>query len=308
MDVVRSESFLSQEPNDPHHGTVQCNQRCASDADDSLLSLCRRTFTRRQYVTGLIPLSMLKLLGSLSSFLTLLKVPVSYAHTVKALMPLSSVVLSRIILKEHHSWRIYACLVPIILGVILASKTELEFNLSGLLAALASTALLSSQTIFSKKFMGKIDHLNLLLVCSRIAALMFLPLWFYSEGYGLLFGTTFEDLGISSFSANEIVLMLLAASLCNCVQTIAAFTFLSLVPPVTYSVANVSKRVVVITLSIVYFGQSATTLNVLGMASAISGVGLYNYVKIWENKQKAKFRLPTNTAGTSRPTDLNIWL
>ena len=58
------------------------------------------------------------------------------------------------------------------------------------------------------------------------------------------------------------MLQLLGASILNATQTVAAFTFLAVVDNVSYSVANVSKRVVVITLSIVYFGQKATVANV----------------------------------------------
>ena len=104
-----------------------------------------------RYQKALIPLSCLKLLASLATFTTLMKVPVSYAHTVKALMPLCAVTLSRIVLDEHHSWRMLCTLIPIVIGVIVSSATELEFNLPGLLAALASTLLLSTQSIFSKK-------------------------------------------------------------------------------------------------------------------------------------------------------------
>jgi solute carrier family 35 protein E1 len=104
-----------------------------------------------RYQTALIPISCLKLLASVATFTTLLKVPVSYAHTIKALMPLCSVVLSRIILDEHHSWKMLLTLVPIVVGVVVSSATEMEFNLSGLIAALTSMFLLSIQTIFSKK-------------------------------------------------------------------------------------------------------------------------------------------------------------
>ena len=64
------------------------------------------------------------------------------------------------------------------------------------------------------------------------------------------------------------MLQLLGASILNATQTVAAFTFLSLVPPVTYSIANVSKRMVIIALSMVYFGQSASLPNVSNKSSA----------------------------------------
>ena len=62
---------------------------------------CARTQPHaHRYRTALVPLSLLKLVASVSTFFTLLKVPVSYMHTFKALMPLCSVVMSRIVLGE----------------------------------------------------------------------------------------------------------------------------------------------------------------------------------------------------------------
>lgn len=52
-----------------------------------------------------------------------------------------------------------------------------------------------------------------------------------------------ETQGRGVWLGNRQMFELVAASVCNCFQTIVAFTFLSMVPPVTYSVVNVSKRV-----------------------------------------------------------------
>eukprot|EP00035_Acanthoeca_spectabilis_P025269 m.457645 g.457645 ORF g.457645 m.457645 type:complete len:353 (-) comp21313_c0_seq1:23-1081(-) len=259
----------------------------------------RRNFDSRTYQTALIPLSCLKLLASVATFTTLLKVPVSYAHTVKALMPLCSLTLSRIILHEHHSWQLLFTLIPIVAGVVVSSATELEFNLPGLTAALTSTFLLSSQTIFSKKAMLSVDHLNLLLITSQICMTLFAPYWLWTEGWALVFGSTLQELRLSHIDFHHVLLQMLGASIFNAVQTLAAFTFLSVVPPVTYSIANVTKRVAIIGFSIVYFGQSPTIANVAGMGITFFGVGLYQYVKIKESEEKKKTALPTTKARKS---------
>ena len=55
-----------------------------------------------------------------------------------------------------------------------------------------------------------------------------------------------------------------------------AFVLLSLVSPVTYSVASLIKRVFVIVIAIVWFGNSTTSIQAVGIALTFFGLYLYD--------------------------------
>ena len=76
-------------------------------------------------------------------------------------------------------------------------------------------------------------------------------------------------------------LMLPLNGLFNFGQNIAAFTVLSNVSPVSYSVATVTKRVVIIVTSLQVLHNPVTSYNVLGMAMAILGIAFYNKVSYY---------------------------
>ncbi|XP_008216833.1 solute carrier family 35 member E1 homolog [Nasonia vitripennis] len=240
------------------------------------------------YFKLIVPLALGKFLGNVLSHVSIWKVPVSYAHTVKATMPLFTVVLSRLILREHQTGKVYLSLVPIVAGVAIATLTELSFNFTGLFSALASTMAFSLQNIYSKKVLHDtgVHHLRLLLILGRLALFMFLPIWLVYDVRSLM---NDQVTGFTTDNSSRTITLLLIDGILNWLQNIVAFSVMSIVTPLTYAVASASKRIFVIAVTLFILGNPVTGTNVLGMVMAIGGVLCYNKAK-YDQRQIEKKR------------------
>ncbi|XP_054159863.1 tectonin beta-propeller repeat-containing protein 1-like [Oppia nitens] len=258
----------------------------------SLISRGKRepTLEWSYYVKIIIPLAFGKFFASVSSHISLWAVPVSYAHTVKASMPLFVVILSRVLLGEKQTTKVYLSLAPIVVGILIATITELEFNIIGLVSALFSIFVFSLQNIFSKQVMREtsLHHIRLLHVLARLALIMFIPIWFWHDFLDILYSES-----TTTLDGWIVALFLFIDGLANFLQNVIAFTVLSMVTPLTYSVCNASKRIAIITCSVIMLKNPVTPMNVLGMSFAIFGVFYYNKAKYDQmSEEKLKPILP----------------
>lgn len=247
----------------------------------------------------ILPLSFGKAFAAITAHVSIWKVPVSYSHTVKATMPVFTVILSRVILGETQSGEVYCSLIPIVGGVMIATATELSFDMVGLLSALLATFTFAVQNIFTKKALRdlQLNHLRLLLLMATIASAMLLPAWALYDLRRII---------LELESGKEDILWLLVIltinGFLNFAQNMVAFTVLSLVTPLSYAVASATKRILVITVSIMFLRNPVSLYNGVGMLAAIFGVFLYNKAKYDANCRKHE--LPTHTKHASHSNNV----
>ncbi|OUS45767.1 DMT family transporter: phosphate/phosphoenolpyruvate, partial [Ostreococcus tauri] len=234
------------------------------------------------------PLAVIHAVGNLLTNVSLGKVAVSFTHTIKASEPFFSVLLSALFLGDVPSLAVMAALLPVVGGVALASMTEVSFCWAGFLAALGSNITFQSRNVLSKKMMGMsvikgaIDNINLFSVITMLSCLVALPVAIGVEG------VRFTPAAIAATGANvaELSKSLLVAGFCFQMYQQISYMILSRVSPVTHSVGNCMKRVTVIVVTLIYFKNPVSPLNMAGTAMALTGVFLYSRAKRAEGDKK----------------------
>jgi solute carrier family 35 protein E1 len=269
-------------------------------------------YPSREIISTTLPLAAFQIGGHLLSSTATSKIPVSLVHTVKGLSPLFTVLAYRLIFDIRYPRATYYSLIPLTLGVMLACSGKHSFGgeLLGLIYALLATLIFVTQNIFSKRLFNeaakaeadghsaksrKLDKLNLLCYSSGMAFVLTMPIWFWSEGIGLLrdfFSDGSLDLSgkANSMDHGRLFLEFLFNGTFHFGQNILAFVLLSAVSPVTYSVASLIKRVFIIVVSIVWFRNNTTNVQAVGIA--LTFLGLYLYDRSSEsNKADRRARL-----------------
>ncbi|WFD24143.1 hypothetical protein MEQU1_002840 [Malassezia equina] len=239
-----------------------------------------------QQMREIVQISVFNVLGHALSSLAVSRVEVSLVHTIKALSPLFTVLSYVLFFRVSYSIRTYIALVPLITGVVLAcsslSKNKRD-DIVGFVSALGSTLIVVAQNIYSKKLLKpavsaatnapeKLDKVNILFYSSACSVVLMLPMCFYYD-VGPMAAPTSPTIGLYT------LYLLVTNGIVHFAQNLLAFQVLAHVSPVTYSVANLFKRVFVILVAIAWFGQHVSIYQWFGIALTFVGLYLYNNAK-----------------------------
>lgn len=234
------------------------------------------------------------------------RIPVSLVHTIKGLSPLFTVLAYRFVYHVHYSVPTYLSLIPLTMGVGMACSANFSADFLGLIYAFGSAILFVTQNIVSKRLFNeaaraeieggtysskvhaptKPDKLNLLCYSSGLALLFTIPIWIWSEGItliGLFLSTGTLPLtdraDTAVHSHTTLALEFTFNGTAHFAQSLVAFVLLSMVSPVTYSVASLIKRVFVVAFAVVWFGNPITSLQGGGILMTFLGLYLYDRTK-----------------------------
>lgn len=222
-------------------------------------------------------------LGQLATVTAMGLGSVSFVNVVKALEPVFTACITLVVMRKNMPWQVWLSMLPVCGGVAMASAGELSFTWGCFICAMISNTLYATRGVLSKASMDMADPgenmsaENTFAVVTLIAFAFCLPAALILEGAKIPAGLA--AVAAAGVSNTVFAQMVVITGLLYYTYNEMAFLVLGSVAPVTQSVGNTVKRVVVIVAAAVAFQTPMTMTGIAGSAIAIAGVLLYSVVR-----------------------------
>lgn len=247
-------------------------------------------------ISTTLSMGIFQFVGHITSHKATSIIPVSMVHTIKALSPLTTVLINRFAFRTKYKIITYISMIPLIFGIMLSCynpkhlKNEQLYYKTGITYAFISMLIFVIQNISAKKSLTftekptdlpitrakdkkKVDKLTILLFCSIIGFAFTLPFYLYLECVN-------PHLSVTELTSYTLSLIILNG-LSHFLQSLLAFQILGTISPINYSIANIMKKIAIILVSFLWEKQSISSNQSYGLVLTI--IGLYCYDR-WGSK------------------------
>ncbi|KAL3832872.1 hypothetical protein ACJIZ3_007608 [Penstemon smallii] len=230
----------------------------------------------KSFIIALLGPALFHTIGHISACVSFSKVAVSFTHVIKSAEPVFSVIFSSF-LGDSYPLKVWLSILPIVFGCSLAAVTEVSFNAQGLWCAMISNFGFVLRNIYSKKSLQSFKEVNGLNLYGFITMLSFLylfPVAVFVEGSQWVGG--YHKAIASIGKPSTFYLWVMLSGIFYHLYNQSSYEALDDISPLTFSVGNTMKRVVVIVATVLVFRNPVKPLNALGSAIAIFGTFLYS--------------------------------
>ena len=227
-------------------------------------------------------------------------IPVSFNQALGATTPAFTAVLAALMLGHRETKAVYLSLIPVVVGIVIASGAEPMFNIIGFAAALTATAGRALKSVLQGLMLSdsseKMDSLSLLLYMAPVAAAALVPITLYFEPSALANAMVLGRTG-------GFWLLLLFNSFLAYFVNLTNFLVTKYTSALTLQVLGNAKGVVAVVISVLCFRNPVTFYSILGYVITVGGVVLYSQAKRAARKQEALRKL--NIKASPAPTGVS---
>ncbi|XP_011033181.1 PREDICTED: probable sugar phosphate/phosphate translocator At5g04160 [Populus euphratica] len=203
--------------------------------------------------------------------------PVSFNQAVGATTPFFTAVFAYLMTFKREAWVTYAALVPVVVGVIIASGGEPGFHLFGFIMCISATAARACKSVLQGILLSsegeKLNSMNLLLYMSPIAVLVLLP-------SALIMEPNVLDVTLELGRKHKYMwLLLLLNSTMAYSANLTNFLVTKHTSALTLQVLGNAKGAVAVVISIFIFRNPVTFVGIAGYSMTVLGVVAYGEAK-----------------------------
>ncbi|KAK3828516.1 MAG: triose-phosphate transporter family-domain-containing protein [Benniella sp.] len=221
---------------------------------------------------------------------SLMYITLSFYTMIKSSTPIWVLIFAFFFRLEKPRMSLILIIGVIVVGVVLTVAGETQFDLTGFILVLSAAVMSGlrwslTQMLLQKDQLGMDNPVATLYYISPIMFVIMSILSLVIEDPFVQFASSefFND-----FRSGAITLMMAGGGgFLAFAMTVAEFKLIKNTGTVTLSVAGISKEIVVISLSMMIFGDRLTFVNLLGLLVSIGGIMAYNYDKIRKLQQSS---------------------
>jgi drug/metabolite transporter (DMT)-like permease len=212
----------------------------------------------------------------------------SFNQMLSSIGPLVTLVLDLGITGTKYNFASYVSVTMCVIGVMLCTVGEPSMHVLGLLYNICSTFLRGVKSVLQQILLTdhKIDAITLLYLMAPQAGLVLLPLSLWQEGNTpwLAFWNPSPEMTFDREAAFWLVLL---SCLNACFLNVTTFMVTRETSAVTLQVLGNAKTIVGIGVSFVWFGNATTAMQLWGMGVCIVGIIMYERMGKKTKPQKA---------------------
>ena len=227
---------------------------------------------------SLLTFSLLFTVNIALSNVSLDAVSVPFHQIMRSCCPVFTILIYRIYFSRIYSTATYLSLVPIIVGIALATYGDIYFTPVGFCLTLLGVVFASVKTVVSNRLMTghlALPPLEILLRMSPLAAMQSLGYAFYTGELA-----NFVSYTVAGNLTRRSLLALAGNGVLAFALNVSSFQTNKLAGALTLTVAGNMKQCLTILLGIMLFKTTVTRLNGFGMAVTMAGAVWYSKVEL----------------------------
>lgn len=232
------------------------------------------------------------------SNLSLQLVTVPFHQVVRAMTPLFTVIIGAVCFHKRNSRDTYLALLPVVLGVALATYGDYDFTAWGLILTLIGALLAAFKTIVTNRIQVgrlKLHPLDLLIRMSPLAFMQCVLWGWYSGELDRV-----REYGATEMTQHKAIALVINGAIAFGLN-IVSFTANKKTSALTMTVAANVKQVLTIILAVAIFNVKLGILNGFGILATLIGGALYAKVEMGEKARSTAAKAAEAEMSQKRP-------